>query len=53
MRAAAKSTATQYVVSENTHDYPPSQADGRHVYEGIEYLGGARFLSLIAADPEA
>ena len=46
--AAAKTSGAQYVVSENTHDYPPPQADGRHVYEGIEYLGGEAFLQLLA-----
>lgn len=46
--AAAKASAAQYVVSEDTHDYSPPQADGRHVYEGIEYLGGEAFLQLLA-----
>lgn len=46
--AAAKASGAQYVVSENTHDYPPPQADGRHVYESIEYLGGEAFLQLLA-----
>ncbi|HEY7020178.1 MAG TPA: PIN domain-containing protein [Ktedonobacterales bacterium] len=46
--AAAKVGGAQYVVSENSHDYPPSQSDGRHVYEGIEYLGGEVFLARLA-----
>jgi hypothetical protein len=43
--AAAKLGQAQFVVSENTRDYPPPQADGRHVFEGIEYIGGAAFLA--------
>lgn len=34
--AAAIMAGARYVVSENTHDYPPPDASGRHVYEGIE-----------------
>lgn len=48
--AAAKLGIAQYVVSENTHDYPPRQPDGRHVYEDIEYLGGEAFLALLSAN---
>ena len=47
--AAAKLGKAQYVISENTHDYPPAQADGRHVYEEITYLGGEAFLALLDA----
>ena len=36
--AAAKTSGATHVVSENTDDYPPRQPDGRHTYEGIEYL---------------
>ncbi len=46
--AAAKACGAQYVVSENTRDYPPAQLDGRHVYEGIEYLSSTAFLHLLA-----
>ena len=42
--AAAKLANAQYVVSDNTHDYPPRRDDGRHVYDGIEYIGGESFL---------
>lgn len=45
--AAAKASGAQYVVSENTHDYPPAQADGHHVYDGIEYLRGDAFLQML------
>jgi hypothetical protein len=50
--AAAKLGRAQYVISENTHHYPPHQADGHHVYEGIEYVGGAAFLALLTGDIE-
>lgn len=43
--AAARSAGAQYVVSENTRDYPPPDTDGRHIYEGIEYLSGQDFLA--------
>jgi PIN domain-containing protein len=50
--AAAKVSGAQYVVSENTHDYPPYQPDGHHAYEGIEYLGGDEFLTLLTGGVE-
>lgn len=34
----------QYVISENTRHYPPRQADGRHLYQGVEYLRARAFL---------
>jgi len=42
--AAAKAGDARYVISENTVDYPPRQTDGRHVYDGIEYVRGNVFL---------
>ena len=42
--AAAIDGRAQYVVSDNRRDYPPRQEDGRHVYQGIEYLSGNDFL---------
>jgi hypothetical protein len=45
--AAAVVGNAQYVVSENTHDYPPRQADGRFVYQSIEYLSARAFLHLV------
>lgn len=50
--AAAKISGAQYVVSENKHDYPPAQADRRHVFEGIEYLSGKAFLALLTGGAE-
>jgi hypothetical protein len=50
--AAAKASGALYVVSGNTRDYPSSQTDGRHIYEGIEYLGGDAFLALLAGGVE-
>ncbi|HEX6799069.1 MAG TPA: hypothetical protein VF116_15275 [Ktedonobacterales bacterium] len=50
MWAAAKLTNAQYVISNNTRHFPPAQSDGRHVHEGIEYIGGDAFLALLAAD---
>ena len=46
--ATAAAGGARYVVSENTRDYPPRQTDGRHVYQGIEYIPGAAFLALFA-----
>lgn len=45
--AAAKLARAHYVISENSHHYPPKQGNGRHSYEGIEYLPGKAFLSLL------
>jgi hypothetical protein len=42
--AAAVSGGAQYVISEDTRHFPPRQADGRHVHQGIEYLCGRAFL---------
>jgi hypothetical protein len=35
------------VVSENVRHYPPRHIDGRHVYQGIEYISVRAFLSMI------
>jgi hypothetical protein len=48
--AAAVIGRAQYVISENTRDYPPRRADGRHVYEGIEYIPGRAFLQLLTEE---
>lgn len=48
--AAAVIGQAQYVISENTHDYPPAQPDGRHVYHDVEYLSGQAFLRLLAGE---
>ena len=50
--AAAKLGQARYIVSENTHDYPPRDADGHALYEGIEYLQGAAFLALLTGSLE-
>lgn len=42
--AAAKAGAAQLVISENTRHFPPRQPDGRHRYEGVEYLRAQEFL---------
>jgi hypothetical protein len=48
--AAAVAGRAQYVVSENTRHFPPRGDDGRHVYEGIEYIRARAFLELIRAN---
>jgi predicted nucleic acid-binding protein len=48
--AAAVEGGAQYVVSDNTHDFPPPQPDGRCVFQGIEYIPGSAFLDLLLAD---
>lgn len=50
--AAAVASRAHYVISENTHDYPPRNADGFHVYNGIEYLHGQRFLARLYGDED-
>lgn len=42
---AAVASGAQYVVSENTRDFPPANADGRHVWNDIEYVTGREFLA--------
>jgi hypothetical protein len=48
--AAAVGGHASHVVSENTQDFPPLDASGRHRYQGIEYIRGADFLSLLDLD---
>lgn len=48
--AAAKSADARYVISENTRDFPPADAAGRHAHEGIEYLTAERFMALLEGD---
>lgn len=50
--AAAKLGRASHVISQNSHDYPPAGSDGRHVYEGIEYLDGEAFLALLTGNLE-
>jgi len=51
--ATAVEGHAQYVVSDNTSDYPPRQPDGRHIHQGIEYISGDAFLTLLlSALPE-
>ncbi len=48
--AAAVEGKARYVVSDNTSDYPPRQADGRYVHQGIEYVSGRGFLAMLLSD---
>jgi len=48
--AAAKLGGAQYVISQNTRDFPPADAEGRHAHEGIEYLTAERFMALLKGD---
>ena len=50
--AAAKVASAQYIVSENTHHYPPLQEDGRQWYEGGGVLGGNAFLARVTGGME-
>ncbi|MGI8690313.1 MAG: PIN domain-containing protein [Thermomicrobiales bacterium] len=50
--AAAVASHAHYVISENTHDYPPRNTDGFHIYNGIEYLSGQRFLARIYGEED-
>ncbi len=48
--AAAVEGTAQYVVSDNTHDYPPRQSDGHHVHQDVEYISGRDFLAMLLPD---
>lgn len=50
--AAAKLARAKYVISENIHDYPPPQSDGRHIYDGVESIGAEAFLSMLSGNLE-
>ena len=50
--AAAKLGRARYIISENTRDYPPRDAQGRAAYDGIEYLSGTTFLALLTGPLE-
>ncbi|HKV83741.1 MAG TPA: PIN domain-containing protein [Ktedonobacterales bacterium] len=50
--AAARKADAQYVVSENTSDFPPADAVGRHIHDGIEYLRASAFLALVNGPEE-
>lgn len=45
--AAAKLGQAQFVISENTRDYPPVLPNGRYAFDNIEYVGAERFLSML------
>jgi predicted nucleic acid-binding protein len=44
---AARRTGASFVVSANTHDFPSPNAQGRHVFEGVEFIECAPFLDRI------
>ncbi len=48
--AAAVECEAQYVVSDNTSDYPSRQPDGRYAHQGIEYISGRDFLTMLLSD---
>ncbi|MCY0877747.1 MAG: PIN domain-containing protein [Firmicutes bacterium] len=43
--ATAVRGGAHYVVSNNTHDFLPANKQGRHVWQGIEYMTAPVFLS--------
>jgi hypothetical protein len=43
----AGAPGARHVVSENTRDFPPRDEHGRHMWQGIEYVQGAEFLSIL------
>ena len=45
--AAAKQSGAQYVVSENTHHFPPTGQESQHSHEGIVYVTGQSFIALL------
>jgi PIN domain len=42
---AARLAGAGFVVSANTNDFPPTNAQGRHVFQGIEFIECAPFLA--------
>ena len=49
--AAAKTGGADFVVSENRRDYPPATAEGKHIYESVEYLSANDFLAMFVNRP--
>lgn len=51
--ATARLAGAQYVVSHNTRHFPPLD-QGKHLYEGVEYLTAIEFVEdVLGADAEA
>lgn len=48
--AAAKEGGARFVISENSHHFPPRRSDGKRAHEGIEYLRARDFLDRLAED---
>ena len=49
--AAARLAAVSVVVSNNIHDFPPQDAEGRHRCQGIQYLLPEDFFRQIGYEP--
>lgn len=45
--ATAVAGHATHVVSNNRRHFPPSQPDGRHMHQGIEYISSHDFLALV------
>ena len=45
--AAARTARAVFVVSNNTGDFPPIEAEGRHMWNGVEYVKPAVFFANI------
>ncbi len=41
---AARLSGAGFIVSNNTRDYPPLDARGKHTFEGVEFVTYAGFL---------
>lgn len=50
--AAAVEGQATHVVSENTRDFPPADESGKHRFQGIEYVRGKVFLSILSIELE-
>jgi hypothetical protein len=51
--AAAKLSVAQFVISQNTRDFPPAGSDGRCVFDDIEYLTAETFMAMLNGDVPA
>lgn len=51
--ATAVAARATFVVSMNTHDFPPPNARGKRIWAGMEYLTPSTFMAYLATLPAA
>lgn len=50
--STARFVEADFIVSENTADFPPKNSGGMHIWEGVEYIKVPDFLSRIGYETE-